>query len=152
MQSRGDWDVSGATGPHGHTVRGLPNFAMNQQRAFEQILASLYEAMLDDAHWPRTSALIDEACGAKGNLLVFGEEVSQNEIDTFVARACYRGVRDREAEREYCEEYQAVDEQLPRLRKLPDSRIVRLADLYTDQERKTSVIYNELGARNHYQM
>ena len=26
--------------------------------AFERILASLYEAMLDDIHWPTTSALI----------------------------------------------------------------------------------------------
>ena len=35
---------------------------MNPDDAFERILESLYRAMLDDAHWPAASALIDEAC------------------------------------------------------------------------------------------
>ena len=39
---------------------------MSDQDAFERILASLYDAMLDDVHWPSTSALIDEACGSTG--------------------------------------------------------------------------------------
>ena len=46
---------------------------MNNQDAFERILASLYKAMLDDAHWPATSALIDEAIGLTGNGLMVGE-------------------------------------------------------------------------------
>ncbi len=36
---------------------------MSGHDAFERILASLYDAMLDDVHWPTTTALIDEACG-----------------------------------------------------------------------------------------
>ena len=40
--------------------------------AFTHILASLYEAMLDDTQWPATSALIDAACGTTGNALVVG--------------------------------------------------------------------------------
>ena len=36
---------------------------MSHQDAFERILASLYDAMLDETRWPATSALIDEACG-----------------------------------------------------------------------------------------
>ena len=43
---------------------------MNNPDAFERILASLYEAMLDDAHWPATSAMIGEACGITGNALL----------------------------------------------------------------------------------
>ena len=46
---------------------------MSEQAAFERILASLYDAMLDDRHWPATSALIDEACGITGNALMVGE-------------------------------------------------------------------------------
>ena len=38
---------------------------MSEQPAFERILASLLDAMLDDTHWPATSALIDEACGGE---------------------------------------------------------------------------------------
>ena len=46
---------------------------MNPDDAFEGILASLYRAMLDEAHWPQTSGLIDEACGLLGSALVVGE-------------------------------------------------------------------------------
>ena len=48
-------------------------WAMSEPRAFERILASLYDAMLDDTYWPDTSALIDEACGLTGNALLVGE-------------------------------------------------------------------------------
>ena len=40
---------------------------MSDQDAFNRILASLYEATLDEALWPATSALIDEAVGLQGN-------------------------------------------------------------------------------------
>ena len=40
---------------------------------FDRLLASLNQSVLDQAHWPATSALIDEACGATGNGLVTGE-------------------------------------------------------------------------------
>ena len=46
---------------------------MSEQPAFERILASLHDAMLDDTHWPATSALIDEACGLTGKALLVGE-------------------------------------------------------------------------------
>ena len=41
--------------------------------AFERILTSLHEAMLDDVHWPTTTALIDEACGLTSNALLVGK-------------------------------------------------------------------------------
>ena len=46
---------------------------MSERLAFERVVASLYDAMLDDTHWPATSALIDEACGVVGNALLVGE-------------------------------------------------------------------------------
>ncbi|MYD86405.1 MAG: hypothetical protein F4137_20880 [Acidobacteria bacterium] len=46
---------------------------MSDQDAFEHILSSLHDAMLDDACWPAVSALIDEACGIEGNDLLVGE-------------------------------------------------------------------------------
>ncbi len=46
---------------------------MSEPPTVERILASLYDAMLDDTHWPATSALIDEACGIAGNALMVGE-------------------------------------------------------------------------------
>ena len=46
---------------------------MSDQDAFERIMASLYDAMLDDQRWPTVSALIDEACGLTGNSLMVAE-------------------------------------------------------------------------------
>ena len=46
---------------------------MSGHDAFERILTSLHEAMLDDVHWPTTTALIDEACGLTSNALLVGE-------------------------------------------------------------------------------
>ena len=40
---------------------------MSDQNAFERIMASLYDAMLDDTRWPDASALIDTALRARGH-------------------------------------------------------------------------------------
>ena len=124
---------------------------MREGDAFDRILALLHEASLDDARWPAASALIDEACRAKGNCLVFADGRSQEDVRIFFARFCWRAERHREIEREYFDVYHAVDERVPRLRRLPDSRLVHTADLYTDEEMRTSPAYNEALSRGHAQ-
>ena len=113
---------------------------------------SLHEAMLDDARWPETSALIDEACGAGGSMLTFGSGSATENAEVYFAKRFHRG-EDRSAwQREYFRVYFPTDESLPRLVRLPDSRIVRSADLWSDDERKTSPAFNEgmrhCGAQN----
>ena len=120
---------------------------MSEQDAFERILRSLYEAMLDDTHWPATSALIDEACGIVGNALLVGEGPPDDIRALFVGAYC-RGQRREDEEREYLKVYHPIDERVPRLRQLPDSRLVPIADLYTAEELKTSATYNEFLLRN----
>ena len=115
---------------------------MNSLDAFPGILESLHEAMLDDAHWPATAALIDEACGIGGNGLVVGEGFGDN-VRVHFARYLYRGERREDLEREYFEVYHPHDEAMPRLRESPDGQLVHVPDLYTDQEKKTSPVYNE---------
>ena len=66
---------------------------MSRQGLFERILAPLHEAMFDDALWPPTSGLIDEACGSKGNTLVFADGVSEDGVEIFFARFCIREER-----------------------------------------------------------
>lgn len=116
---------------------------MSQQDKFERTLASLHEAMLDDTHWPVTAALIDEACGSKGNELVIAEGNGRADAKILFAGLYYRGQRNEELEREYPEIYLAQDERVPRLPRLPDSQVVHVADLYTERELKTSPTYNE---------
>ncbi len=121
---------------------------MSEQDVFDHVLASLHSAALDDAHWPRTSGLIDEACGSKGNMLVFGDGDSGDDVEIFFARFCYRGQRHLEWEREYFSVFHPVDERVPRLRRLPDSRLVHCPSLFTEGELKTSPVYNDLLPRS----
>ena len=118
---------------------------MNRRDAFDRILQSLHAAAFGDARWPAASGLIDEAIGVHGSLLVYGDGPMQNDI--FFARICSRGERHRELEREYFRDYYPIDERLPRIRSLPDSRLTHVPSLSTEAERKTSAVYNELLPR-----
>ena len=115
---------------------------MSDQDAFNRILASLYEATLDEALWPATSALIDEAVGLQGNTLLVGEG-PKDDIRVLFVGLYYRGERRPDLEREYLTVYHPLDESIPRFRQLPDSHVVHAPDLYTAQELQTSVAYNE---------
>ena len=101
---------------------------MSDQDAFERILASLYDAMLDDALWPATSALIDEACGMQGNALLVGEG-PKDDVRALFLGLYYRGERREDWEREYLDIYHPIDESVQRFRQLPDSRLVHTHDL-----------------------
>ena len=120
---------------------------MSQLDIFNRVLLSLNEAMLNDAQWPATSALIDEACGTLGNALLIGE-TRENEVRILFAAAHYRGQRRRDLERDYLENYHPWDERVPRVRKLPDCLVAHTTDLYTEQELKTSRSYNEFSPRS----
>ena len=115
---------------------------MSPRDTFDRILASLHDATLDDAHWPQTSALIDEACGTTGNKLVVGDGL-EGDVRIFLAWFYRRGQRNEELERSYFQHYHARDERLPRLRRLPDSRLVHVTELFTEKELKSSPTFNE---------
>ena len=123
---------------------------MSQQDLFDRIVASLHAGVLDDARWPAVSALIDEACRAKGNHLVFSVE-SKGDIDICFLRFCYRGIHRTDWEREYFRDYYPADEHLPLLRQLPDSKIVHVTELLSEEQLKTSLIYNKAMPRFHFQ-
>ena len=124
---------------------------MSWREAFERVVASLQETALDDALWPATSALIDDACGASGNSIIVSRGKGGRAEVLFVMHYS-RGQRREDLERDYFRNYFPHDERIPRLRQLPDSRLVHVADLYTAEERKTSATLNEAlpryGCRN----
>ena len=123
---------------------------MDSQGMLARVLDALHHATLDDALWPQTSALIDEACGATGNALVASEGIGEEARVHF--RACYyRGERNEEGEEDYCRNYHHRDERVPRLWQSPDCLLVHVPDLYTEEEKKTSAAYNEALARGGYQ-
>ena len=124
---------------------------MDRQRLFERIVASLHEAMLDDSLWVRASALIDEALGSKGNHLVFSLPSSEDDVALLFMRFCYRGEHRTDREDEYLRVYYPVDEHLPRLRQLPDSRIVHVVDTFSEEGLAVSPTYNEMMPRFEFQ-
>ena len=123
---------------------------MNPDDAFDRILASLHEAALDDARWPAATALIEETIGVAGSALVVGEGF--DDVRIYFARYLRRGESAEDEAREYFNVYHPQDEGMPRLRRLPHGRLVRVRDVYTEDELKTSPAYNEgkrlLGNRN----
>ena len=123
---------------------------MSQQDAFERIITSLYDAMLDDTHWPDTSALIDEGCGLTGNALLVAEG-PPDDIRVLFVGLYYRGQRRTDLEREYLDVYHPINEAIPRQLQLPAGQLVPIPDLYTAEELKTSPTYNEALPRYKYQ-
>ena len=117
--------------------------------AFERILASLHEAALDDARWPATSALIDQALGTHGSTLACGGGDPEEGYRIHFMWTCLRGERRRDLERLWLETLYPLDERMPRLRRLPFNRLFHVADLYTEEERKTSEAYNALSTLAH---
>ena len=116
---------------------------MSREELFERTLRALHTGVFDDDLWPASSALIDEFCGSKGSFVVFGDGDSNDDIDIFFARFCFRGERAVVLENRYFEDYHAIDERLPRIRSLPDGKVVHVSSLFSEEEMKTSVVYNE---------
>ena len=96
---------------------------MSGHDAFERILTSLHEAMLDDVHWPTSTALIDEACGLTNNALLVGEG-PKDDLRVLFVGLYYRGQRCEDLEAKYLEVYHPIDERVPRLRGVPHRRHV----------------------------
>ena len=104
---------------------------MSRQDAFERAVPSLHEATFDDSRWDRSCAPIDEACRWMGNQVVLRDD-SAERTGVLFARFCLRGQRHKEAELEYYHRFFATDEHVPRLWRLPDSRIVHVTDLFSE--------------------
>ena len=117
---------------------------MSEQDAFDRTSALLHEAMLDDAHWLPTAALIDDACGTKGNMLTFAEGNAQDDVEIFHVRFCSHGEQNRELERENFTKDLSIHGIITLIGNFPDNELAYIPDLYTDQERRTSPEYNEV--------
>ena len=124
---------------------------MSATKSFDQILAALHEASMDDDAWPQVADLVDEACGLNGNSLVVASGQTQRDIEIYLARFCFRGDREPDWEAWYFDNYYRLDERVPRLTRLPEGRLVHMPRLYTAAELKTSLVYNEAMALAGYQ-
>lgn len=116
---------------------------MSHPDQYASTLSFLQEAALDDALWPAVSGRIDETCGMRGNALAMARGHSQVDAKIFFARVCHHGERFEDWEQTYFNDYYPLDERVPRITQLPDSRLVHINELYTEDERRTSATYNK---------
>lgn len=123
---------------------------MDSQSMLARVLTALHEAALDDARWPVAAALIEEAVETKGSALLVGEG-PRDEVRIVFAGFYRGGQRNTEREHDYLENYHFRDERPPRVRQLPDAKVVPVRDLYSPEEIKTSPTYNEFCPRNENQ-
>ena len=124
---------------------------MSQHLDLTLVLAALNEAALDDSKWPACAIQIDQACGTVGSCVTYSPIGSAERESVFFVRICIRGERRRDLEREYFENYYALDEAALRFRSLPDGELVHVPDLYTNAERETSRTYNSFLVANDLQ-
>ena len=124
---------------------------MGDLDAFDRVIASIHDAMLDDSRWRESSALIDEACGTKGNHVVIVDRHARGPdrgLPEWLFDECYfRGELRAELGRDYVEDFFPHDERVPRLMQLPDRRVAHVSTLYSERELKTSATYNDLLRR-----
>ena len=106
------------------------------------MITALHEAALDEGQWPVASALIDKACGMKGNHLTtidcFGA------VELISGKLLYHGEYIEELDRDYVELHFSRDPRIPRLLRLPDARVTHMRALYTERELRTDPTYNEM--------
>ncbi len=117
---------------------------MSREDLYQRILSSLHETALEDSHWPETSALIDEACAVKGSALAAIEAGPRDIPKALFVWICSEGQRQTELEHLYFERYFSLDQRMVRGRRLPESQLVHVSSLYTPEELKTSLFYNEV--------
>ena len=115
---------------------------MEQRKGLPEVLTALHDAALDDALWPFALALIDEACDITGSAFVVTDKPG-HEVRILFAGTYRRGQRRQDLERGYFDTYFPIDERVPRIRRLPEGKLVHLSDLYSEEERKSSPVYND---------
>ena len=115
---------------------------------FERTLESLYKAALGDVDWVSAACLINDTIRTAGHSLSYGDRLPGIEPEVYLSRFFKGAQRREDLEHLYFRDYFWRDEAIPRVYGLDDGDMVCKSDLYTDQEKKASVAYNEFRRPN----
>ena len=121
--------------------------ACRQDQDFERIVLALHDAALDDAAWPRASALIDDACAMHSNHLFVVDSRDVDGPHYLFGSWRAHGAPLEALEREYAEDFFPIDERIPRLLRMPAGSLIHNSDLYTASEQRASLTYNDFLPR-----
>lgn len=115
---------------------------MSGQAQFECVVEKLHEAALGDVPWTVPARMMNEIVQTHANNMAIYEGRSPPDVEFSFARACYGAERDRHLEQRYITRFFFQDEAVPRIMRLPDGQLTPIGQLYTEQEKKTSPVYN----------
>lgn len=116
---------------------------MSAEDRFEVVVENLYRAALADVSWVSVAASINDLIRTVGHSLTYAEAKSGGVPGIHLARVFVGRERRSDLEQLYFRDYYPRDEAIPRLYGLRHSELVHKSDVYTDEEKKASVAYNE---------
>ena len=124
---------------------------MSAEDSFERTLASLHSAALGGAPCLSAAALVNETVATGGHALLLTRGRT-HEGQLFFFRFCFGRERREDWERIYLRDYRDRDERTTRIARQPDGALVHTPALFSDEERKSSAVYNglmsEMGAQD----
>ena len=115
---------------------------MSRQDLFERIVRMTNKAALGDVQWTVPASMINESIRTHANNLVMGQGYSAADAEISFLQTCYGSQRRRDVEERYLTHFFRRDEAAPRVLWLPDGQLTPTGQLYTEQEKKTSPVYN----------
>lgn len=121
---------------------------MFTQDSLDLALGHLYKAALGDVRWVSASAMINDLVRTNGHSVTFVEVGANGEPAIHLSRFFVGSEHRVDMEQLYYRDYFWRDEAIPRLAGLGDGELAHKTVLYTDQEKKTSVVYNEFRRVN----
>ncbi|WP_420448363.1 helix-turn-helix transcriptional regulator [Candidatus Palauibacter sp.] len=121
---------------------------MTVQDRFERALLSLYEAALADDPWVSAATLVNDLIRTRGHGLVHADPGPGFEPEVLMARFFTGTERREDYEQVYVGHYLRRDEAIPRLYGLRDGELAYKSELYTEEEKKKSSVYNEFRSAN----
>ena len=116
---------------------------MAAEDRFDRVLVDLYKAALGDVTWVSAAALINDMIRTNSHTVTYADMGLGGGPEIHLSRFFVGTERRDDLERLYYRDYYWRDEAIPRLYGLRDGEMVQKSDLYTDQEKKTSAVYNE---------
>ena len=120
---------------------------MAADETFNQAVTLLYEAALDDGCWLEAFTAIDKLCGLKGGqLTVTGTDADGNN-NTLFAFGYQYGEDIEEIVADWVENYSDKSANIDRLLTQPVDRLLHNEQLFTDEEKARSPMYNEFQPR-----
>ena len=110
---------------------------------FDQAVQAIHAAALDDALWAQVFAAMDDFCGLAGGQFTALEAGADGQpVPTFAA--CYiNGDPHQEVAADWTRNYAQHSENVPRIARLPVGRPTHNEELFTEAEKRTSLMYNE---------